>query len=76
MKNKNGLSGNVDPQENEKYMSEYLTFHLTNVEPKIQEIFFAETKKERRRIQREIVAIIKDAGYTLEATQMKAMFNL
>ncbi|MEB2282913.1 hypothetical protein LAV73_23630 [Lysinibacillus xylanilyticus] len=56
---------------------DYLTFHLINVEPKMQELVAAEkTKKARAKLQREIVAIIKNAGYHREATQMKAMFNL
>lgn len=56
---------------------EYLTFHLTNVEPKMQELVAEEkTKKARAKLQREIVAIIKNAGYHREAMQMKAMFNL
>lgn len=68
---------NVSSQENhQEFMEEYITFHLINVEPKIQELVAAETKKARAKLQREILAIIKNAGYHREAMQMKAMFNL
>ncbi len=75
--------GWIIPMENQKIQKDvnvssqdYLTFHLINVEPKMQELVAAETKKARAKLQREIVAIIKNAGYHREATQMKAMFNL
>lgn len=76
-KTQNDVDVNVNPQENSGIIKQqYLTFHLINVEPKIQEIIAAQTKKERRKIQREIITIIQDGGYNCEAIQMKAMFNL
>jgi len=60
----------------ENNIEEYLIFSLRNVEPKIKELIAAPTKKNRAKIQREIISIIKDAGYSDEASQMIAMFNL
>lgn len=77
METQNDVNVNMNPRENFGIIKQqYLTFHLINVEPKIQEIIAAQTKKERRKIQREIITIIQDAGYNREAIQMKAMFNL
>lgn len=77
METQNDVNINMNPRENFGIIKQqYLTFHLINVEPKIQEIIAAQTKKERRKIQREIITIIQDAGYNREAIQMKAMFNL
>jgi len=37
---------NVSSQENyQEFLEEYITFHLINVEPKIQELVAAKTKK-------------------------------
>ncbi|MEY2373785.1 hypothetical protein [Lysinibacillus capsici] len=68
---------NVNPQENQQEFWEgYVNFHMMKVEPKIQELIAAGTKKARAKIQREIINIIKDAGYHNEAIRMIAMFNL
>lgn len=44
---------------NEKYMSEYLAFYLTDVEPKIQEIFFAETKRREGESKEKLSLLLK-----------------
>lgn len=63
-------------KSDENNLEQYLIFSLRNVEPKIKELVAAQTKKDRAKIQREIISIIKDAGYRNEALKMTAMFNL
>lgn len=65
-----------NPEEYQAYIQKYMIFHLENVEPKIQELVATPTKEGRRNLQMEIVKIIELAGYTNEAKEMTAMFNL
>jgi hypothetical protein len=64
------------PEEYQSYIQKYTIFHLEKVEPKIKELVGTPTKKERRKLQEEIVRIIENAGYHHEALEMTAMFNL
>ena len=54
----------------------YLAFYLGKVEPKIQELIAAPTKSARAEIQKEIITIIEDAGFSQESVRFKAIFNL
>ena len=58
------------------YIQNYTKLHLEKVEPKIKELIAASTKEERAAIQKLIVKVIEEAGYTHEASEMSAMFNL
>ncbi|MCM0627113.1 hypothetical protein M5J14_21690 [Lysinibacillus sp. OL1_EC] len=69
-------TNDVKTSDDNQYMQEYGQFYFINVEPKVQELVAAQGTKARRKIQREILAIIKNAGYHNEAYRMRALFNL
>lgn len=75
-KNTTTALNNKINNEETTHIFEYAKFYQLNIDPKINELVSAENSKQRRKIQKEIIALIRNRGFNNEATRLKAIFNV